>query len=114
MKNIFILSLLLAFFFLTGCQSINETENQNAAKALISSMESLKQQADKLSVDAGEKYITLTKEIYEYVSNINNNPNEFNSQEKIDEVTEKYKSYLSQIESIASENNITLASEVSP
>ncbi len=109
MKKILSLCLCISFFVLvTGCGGIDESENQKAAQKLTSVLETMQSQINKLSVDTNSEYSLIVKEIYRYVANINDNPSEFNSQEKIDETTEQYNDYITKLKNIASKNNIEL------
>ena len=98
----------LSFTLLIGCQSNNMANNEKTAAMLVSFIDSIGSQADNLSPDSKAEYVSLAKEIEEYVKKINSNPNEFDSQEKIDKITEQYNIYIEKIENIAEENSVTL------
>ncbi len=102
----------LLFTLLAGCQSGNMSDNEKTAATLVSVINSISSQADSLSLDSKEEYVSLAKEIKEYVKNINSNPKEFDSQEKINKITEQYNIYIEKIENIAEENSITLDYDV--
>jgi len=99
---------LFSFTLLTGCQTVDTENNEKAAAELVSVIDSINSRTNELSVDSKEEYVSLTKEIEEYIKNINSNPDEFDSQEKINKITEQYNIYIEKIEDIAEENNIDL------
>ena len=102
----------LSITLLAGCQSNNMLDNEKTAATLVSVIDSISSQADSLSLDSKEEYVSLVKEIKEYVKNINSNPKEFDSQEKINKITEQYNIYIEKIENIAEENSIALNYDV--
>ncbi len=97
---------LFSFTLLIGCQDTED--NEKAAAELVSVIDSVKSQSDKLSPDTKEEYISLIKEIEEYIKNINSDSDEFNSQEKINKITNQYNSYIREIENFAEKNDISL------
>lgn len=98
----------LFLFSLPGCQIINTEANESAAAKLTAAIDSLNENADALSIDSKEEYISLAEEIKKYVGRINSDTSEFDTQEKIDKITQQYNDYYTKIKKIAEENNIEL------